>query len=499
MKYLLFNPNYTIKPDKGKALLMLRYLGRNLIEDIDDSTVNLIHPIYAMILSFMNGKEYEVCVRNASNFLNISYNLVAEFINDLVDNKNCVFVKSKENGNSMFFPNTIISLDEEMLQERFNPTDFYYSELNLKLDRHLTPTRVTLMFNNICYTDCIYCYEDKSIKVNCNIPYNRIIELIHEAKDLHVVSFDVVGGEFFLYNKWKEILKELCECGFSPYISTKMPLSRADVQVLADLKIRDIQVSLDTMIEKHLKDSIRIKDGYVSKMISSLKLLEEYHIPVMLHSVLTQYNDSIEDMKSLYKVCKEYSNISDWHIVKGDKTLYPRTDYKNIEIESDKMLKICTYLKDIAGESPFPIKYPSIPQENQTSLKEPIVMTNEMTNEINKQNFFSRSFCSGLFSSLFILPNGKVTMCEQLYWNHPRFIVGDVMNNSLEDIWNSNESKSLYYIKSTDIPKDSNCHSCKDFQKCREGRQVCYRDIVMEYGKDKWYYPDTKCPYITKN
>lgn len=39
----------------------------------------------------------------------------------------------------------------------------------------------------------------------------------------------------------------------------------------------------------------------------------------------------------------------------------------------------------------------------------------------------------------------------------------------------------------------------KDFQKCREGRQVCYRDIVMEYGKDKWYYPDTKYPYINKN
>ena len=163
------------------------------------------------------------------------------------------------------------------------------------------------------------------------------------------------------------------------------------------------------------------------------------------------------------------------------------------------MLEICTYLKDIAEESPFPIKYPSIPQENQSSLKESFVMTNEMMYEINKQNFFSRSFCSGLFSSLFILPNGKVTMCEQLYWNYPRFIVGDVMNNSLEDIWNSNESNSLYYIKSTDIPKDSNCHSCKDFQKCREGRQVCYRDIVMEYGKDKWYYPDTKCPYITKN
>lgn len=499
MKYLLFNPNYTIKPDKGKALLMSRYIGRNLIEGIDDSTTNLIHPIYAMILSFMNGKEYKECVENASNFLNIPYTLVAAFVNKLIDNKNSVFVKSKENENSIFFPNTIISLEEEKLQERFNPNNFNYSEINLKLGRHLTPTRITLMLNNICYTDCIYCYEDKSIKVNCKIPYNRIIELIHEAKKLNVVSFDVIGGEFFLYDKWKEVLKELSECGFSPYLSTKMPLSRTDIEVLAELKIRDIQVSLDTMIEEHLTNSIRVKEGYVSKMISSLKLLEEYHIPVMLHSVLTQYNDSVEDMRSLYEVCKEYSNISDWHIVKGDKTLYPRTDYKNIEIESDKMLKICTYLKEISERSPFPIKYPPIPQENQSSEKDSIIITDEMKNEINKRNFFSRSYCSGLFSSLFILPNGKVTMCEQLYWNNPKFIIGDVMNNSLEDVWNSNESNSLYFIKPTDIPKDSNCHSCKDFQKCREGRQVCYRDIIMKHGKEKWYYPDIKCPYINNN
>lgn len=95
MKYLLFNPNYTIKPDSGKALLMVRYLGRNLIEDVDDSTINLIHPIYAMILSFMNGKEYEVCVKNASNFLNISYNLVADFVNKLVDNKKMCLLSIK--------------------------------------------------------------------------------------------------------------------------------------------------------------------------------------------------------------------------------------------------------------------------------------------------------------------------------------------------------------------------------------------------------------------
>lgn len=69
------------------------------------------------------------------------------------------------------------------------------------------------------------------------------------------------------------------------------------------------------------------------------------------------------------------------------------------------------------------------------------------------------------------------------------------MKNSLEEIWNSKESNDLFYLKQSDIPEDSLCHICKDFSKCREGRQVCYREIIKKYGKDKWYYPDVACPY----
>lgn len=38
-----------------------------------------------------------------------------------------------------------------------------------------------------------------------------------------------------------------------------------------------------------------------------------------------------------------------------------------------------------------------------------------------------------LSSRLFILPDGKVTICEQLYWNS-HFIIGDVQRTNLKDI-----------------------------------------------------------------
>lgn len=44
---------------------------------------------------------------------------------------------------------------------------------------------------------------------------------------------------------------------------------------------------------------------------------------------------------------------------------------------------------------------------------------------------FNGAVCSALNSHLFILPDGKVTICEQLYWN-PRFIIGDAKKSGLK-------------------------------------------------------------------
>lgn len=490
MKYIIFNPEYTLKPDDGRALIMASIPGRDMLKDINDSFTNVIHPIYAMILTFVNGRSYEVCINNAAITLGVSEELIKNFIDSLTDNPNRVFFKCKD-GVSAFPPNTILSRKEECLSERYIPSLFEYNRLDIHVKRHKTPSNITLMFNNICVTNCIYCYQDKSRRVHCTIPLQRVIELIHEAHSLHVNTFDVIGGEFFLYEHWKEVLTELREFGYNPYLSTKMPLDEDCVKYLAELNIFDIQISLDTLIEEHLIPSLKVKKGYAQKMIKCLELLDKYNIPILIHSVLTQYNDSIKDMQSVFEVLKNLKNLKAWLIVKGDETLYPRTKYKNIEISSESLSSISKYLNQLANNTNMIIRAP------QSEISESSAAINTELNNNEQNKFFDRAFCSGLFSSLYILPDGKVTMCEQLYWKE-RFIVGNVMENSISEIWNSEKAKSIFYIKQSDIPEDSLCHSCSQFKKCRGLKQVCYREIIKKYGDDKWYYPDVNCPF-TKN
>ena len=492
MKYILFNPNYVLKPDNGKTLMMVSLVGRKLVSGIDDSFTCVIHPIYAMILSFIDGRDVSDCVRDAAQYIGVSPELVQNYISTLIDNPEYVYLKGKD-GVSVFPPFTIVSKSNMTLMNRYNPDMFDYDKVDLRMTRHLTPSSLTIMINNICVTNCIYCYQDKSRKVDCTIPFKRIIELIHEAFDLHVNSFDVIGGEFFLYKHWKEVLAELRHYGYNPYLSTKMPLKEDDIKFLSDIRIRDIQVSIDSLIEEHLIESIAIKKGYVSQIIQTLKKLDQYGIRIMVHTVLTRFNDSVKDMDSIFQVLKEIKHLQEWHVVKGVETLYPKTEYKSIEISDSAMDDIIDFLEHQAKKTGINI---ISPKKSGPKVSVSVSASHKMkVHHDNKDSFFNRVFCSGLFSSLYILPDGKVTICEQLYWNKD-FIIGDVTKNSIQEIWDSDKAKSLYYIKQEDIPSDSLCHSCEDFEKCRRPRQVCYREIIKKYGTEKWYYPDVKCPYV---
>lgn len=102
--------------------------------------------------------------------------------------------------------------------------------------------------------------------------------------------------------------------------------------------------------------------------------------------------------------------------------------------------------------------------------------------------------CSGNLSSIYILPDGKVTICEELYW-HPKFILGDINTQSIKEIWNSKKAKDLFYIKQNEFRTDSHCSKCEEFQKCRSYKHICWRDTILSYGRENWDYPDALCPY----
>ncbi len=105
---------------------------------------------------------------------------------------------------------------------------------------------------------------------------------------------------------------------------------------------------------------------------------------------------------------------------------------------------------------------------------------------------FKGSECSALTTHMFILPDGKVTVCEQLYW-HPQFIIGNVTTQSLKEVWHSPQALHLCSLSRQDINKESPCRECRLFEDCFSYQNRCWSDIIKAYGKDCWDFPDPRC------
>lgn len=487
---VVFNPEYVLKPDAGAVLLLPK---ESVIQSDSMSDSNFfmrIHSIHAAILSFFDGRDTEEAVNSASSFLNVSPQFIHSFIEKLKNNQERVGVAFK--GVLVQFPKKCLIETEGLRIEKNHPNDFDYTTTRLGLRRHKTPTDITLMITTKCATDCIYCYADRRNIIDCKIPLDRIKEIIQEAKSLNVRGFDVIGGEFFLYRYWRELLQYLGKYNYQPFMSTKVPIRLDSIQSLKEIGIKGLQVSLDTLHPQSAISLYGVKANYVQRIKKTLKLLDQYDIKIFLHTIVTAKNDNPSQIKAIYEFIKDLKNVDSWRLDLPGASLYKKRGnfetHVRPRVENLEKIKDC--INSIRNEKPyFSINY------NLT-----LPLSGEKTDKGQQESanqFCERAICSANFSSLFILPDGQVTGCEELYWNK-RFILGNIMEQSLKEIWDSPRAYDLHYIRRSEIPVDSPCWHCSDFYDCRLGQGICYRDVIKSFGEEKWYYPDKNCPKAPK-
>lgn len=139
------------------------------------------------------------------------------------------------------------------------------------------------------------------------------------------------------------------------------------------------------------------------------------------------------------------------------------------------------YVEDrLSSGSPFPIIF------NRTILDKSYYTCTTGSKD------FKGAECSALNTHLFVLPDGKASICEQLYWN-PLFLIGDLKKSSLKDIWMSDKCLRLANIQQENIGNNSPCKHCNLFTSCFSYRNRCWVDIIKAYGKEHWDYPDPRC------
>lgn len=99
-----------------------------------------------------------------------------------------------------------------------------------------------------------------------------------------------------------------------------------------------------------------------------------------------------------------------------------------------------------------------------------------------------------LQNRMFILPDGKVSICEQMYW-HNDFIIGDLKTSSVEEVWNSQRALQLFKPSKSMFRDISPCKKCIHFDDCNNKKRRCVVKVIKAYGLENWDYPDPRCRF----
>lgn len=336
------------------------------------------------------------------------------------------------------------------------------------------------MPNNNCFTDCIYCYADTKRREN-TLNINEIKEFIEEASTSGIQNILLTGGDIFVYPYWQELLELLIKNGYKPdLLSTKKTLTEGEVASLAKTGIR-LQFSLDSVNPDTATSILKTGKNYVENAKKTLRIIDSKIKDYQIATVITDLNGRISELNNLKMFLSTLPNLKRWDIRIAFKSLYSRGNFDHIKASRSQIEMIEKWV-----------------DKNKDTVKFDMLWSPDSDITYRKAQKGSRDFegslCSANVNNMVILPNGDVTICEQLYW-HPDFIIGNVRTNSLKEIWNSEKALSLWSRNQKSINPESSCAKCKLFDDCFGFGNRCYANIMKAYGTGNYDYPDPRCLY----
>lgn len=458
--HLILNPKFRLTKHKKNIILHNSRLSGS-------SYIQSISAIEAIVLALYDGTRNPADVISA---MKKAQDYSEENINNVMR-----ITQRYQNLSVLVDIDTINVKDKSQLQV-YNPLDFTLdTEVKTSGDRFERPISFTYLPTLSCNRLCRYCYNNaRYLKNEERIPITRLLEIIDEAYSIGIRSVNISGGEPFLRPDLTQILEYMLGVGIYPTISTKAALSEEIVQRLSKAGLEDIQVSLDSP-EQETANFLTGNLNFYQDVIHTIRLLVKHGIKVNLNCVLTSYNikqlPSLLDLATDLGVSKVATTPYAISMGRHEAQLFP----SNADMEW--LDSILPHLKE---------KYPEL-------------MTNAANNSPNELGELSKEeglpdglTCSVGTVGFVLLPNGDVSICERLAYDNA-FIMGNLNNQSIMEVWNSPEWDKFCYPSSNQY-EGTECYRCEAFEKCTTSRKRCFVRTMAVFGR--FYGPEPSCPRI---
>lgn len=329
-------------------------------------------------------------------------------------------------------------------------------------------TYITLKLTNRCNMKCYMCGQRyvRDYLSQEDLPIEIIEKCLSEIDTLKTIY--IFGGEVLLYKDFSKLLRYLANRKISVLMNTNGVFINKYAQSLIDSKVRDVTFSIDSF-NKDAFAKIRGINAY-DIVLENLKLLIELkkraksELPYIgINCVILPEN--IDELEEYYDVIRErFPEVERINFESPIFTTYNMgTEYS----------KICKEFFNCDGDS-WKWFYKRIPQYTSEQINRIVDTLNKLRNKTkvtfmveNKdtEKSLEESFleeykipelkCNFANYSVTILPNGDVTYCTDF----PDNIVGNIMEESLIDIFNNDKSNTFrkYIEQYGNLPICSKC------------------------------------------
>jgi len=313
---------------------------------------------------------------------------------------------------------------------------FHLDRVNEFLETGSTfPIFMEVMMANPCELACEWCITENRLDEKDNakemINMEPLLKFFKDFKTLggKAVTFSG-GGESTLHPNFDQAVlearKQDLDCGLMTHGGFKESL----IPLIGE-NFKWMRISLDTLNEEKYK---KWKGkNFIPKILKNIKLLQDYPVKIGIN---VNVNDDMT-VEEIHTVIEECYGITDY--IQFRPVLKRYFKEEGDEFNND----VWDYLKQYENNSKINLSYDKL---------------HDM-----KKNAYPFDKCSGHNFEPILDPSGEIRVCSY-HSNKPEFSFGNINDNSMEEIWNSEKRKKVVkYVDSLVYEK-----VCQQQCKCSE-------------------------------
>ncbi|MBI2342649.1 MAG: radical SAM protein [Deltaproteobacteria bacterium] len=347
------------------------------------------------------------------------------------------------------------------------------SILNITDETPYYPAAVALEVTLRCNMRCLHCgssatNRSRENELSLEEWKNIIDQLVKMGSEFITLS----GGEPFVWPHWRELSAHISKKGAAlSIISNGYNISADDVKFLKENKMWNVGLSLDGAKKTH--DHIRQMNGSFDRVVKSISLFKEAGIKVGVSTSVNKLNfNELDEIKNIV----DNLGVDIWQIQVVNSFGRAGDNKGSLAITQKQHKELVDYIYKCQQERKAgKLKVRPMPADSIGYCH---------TAAIDVWEDCEWGGCNAGRYVLGIQSDGSVSGCLSL--QHKNFIVGNVRERKLKDIWD--DDNSFYYSRKFTV--DKLCGSCAG---CSAGSQCKSGCLAMGYSRTGELYNNPYC------